>query len=786
VTRWLLLALTGSALALLGLAGGLAEYVDAPRMQGASPVAALQTVHFQPSGSRRGHADPLSLRQLANVEAELNDLSDQALIVARVERRPVGLAGEARRAQSIAFVSGPLGSALGLQVFGQRPDWPGLRQSLPGGGERQALISERLAVAGFGSVQAALGQSLQALNLMEFRVQGTVEIPIVGVVMDGFSGPLAEQPVEIWMPLQAWQDVVLPAHQLDEVADEAPDFVALVSTETLAGLTTQLNRALAADPELDHQALLLPGVGPAPERRLALSGWSAMLRAAALAIALALAALHICQRWLALERAREQDRIRACLGENRPRWWRRKLGLLLRDLAVLLLTAGLSWWLLGRLAALSSMPLAESMANAARPDTGLLAQGLGVLLLVLCPLLLHLALGRRLQTLASRLGSYALLLVGVAMATTLLGAMLASLSADHARLLSQRSLGWPQSPRWQAELTTTSSEAHAAARHTLDRRPLQGLLDGSDESVALATLAPLGSGDAVHAQLRAGERSWRGRLQLNEVSAGYFPLLGLPINGNCPDIAELPADTVIVNQAFLRRYAGQVPLNSIDLQLTILAEGIFPQRLRICGSVADIQYGDARAAPLPTVYRRAQRIGAVGHVLAADPTALDSFRTTLAEHFPDLQLGQAHSLQAALAANLAQETAMARLARGIALAAGLIALLLTAQVVLLAAQLQAGNLATRWAVGATRPRLLLRLLQTRAWLPWVATLLLLISASLIAMHSVPPQGAGAIANAVAAGLAAVGFALLLGLLPAWRWLNEPRLRKALASERALR
>ena len=92
-----------------------------------------------------------------------------------------------------------------------------------------------------------------------------------------------------------------------------------------------------------------------------------------------------------------------------------------------------------------------------------------LLVLLFAPLALHLSLGRMLQSAESRLGSYALVLVSIAMATTLLGVMLASLSADHADALYSRPLGWPAATRWQAELPPPCSRASATGAASWSR-----------------------------------------------------------------------------------------------------------------------------------------------------------------------------------------------------------------------------------------------------------------------------------------------------------------------------
>jgi hypothetical protein len=429
LARVAMLLLTGACLALLGLAAGLADFVEAPSLPGTRAEAGLMTAHFVPRGSRRGHADRLSLRQVVEIETALP--VGAQLITAHLTQRPLGFAGRPGRSLRIAFVSGPLWQALGVQVTGTVGPWPDLRASLPGGGERSLVLSESLAIAEFGSIEAALGQRVQVPDLMKFMTAGTVDFVVVGVATGGFKGPIAEDQVDAWLPLQAWHGVILPAHQADDVADEPPDFVAISGTAGQAQLSGIINHALRQDPELDHQVQLLSGVGPAPERRMALQEFASMLRAAALTVALALAGLHVCQRWLLLERARHQDYIRRCLGETSAGWWKRKLLTLLVDLALLLgaLTGAtlLLWWF----GAAVPMPVHEAIRQCFRLDLGLLVAAATVLAIVLAPLVLHLSLGESSGAFAHRLGSHAFMLVGVAMATTLLGAQLAVLSVQH-------------------------------------------------------------------------------------------------------------------------------------------------------------------------------------------------------------------------------------------------------------------------------------------------------------------------------------------------------------------
>jgi hypothetical protein len=300
----------------------------------------------------------------------------------------------------------------------------------------------------------------------------------------------------------------------------------------------------------------------------------------------------------------------------------------------------------------------------------------------------------------------------------------------------------------------------------------------------MASMAPIGLSDAVQAQVRAGDGEWRGRLQLNEITPGYLELLGLDVRGNCPQARDMPADTVIVNDAFLRRHVpAGIPPHAIDLRLTILAEGITPQSVRVCGSVGDVQYGDARGAPLPVVYRYARRIGAVRSVIASDPASIEVLRSVLQGTYPDLRLARAERLSDLIAADLIQESAMARFAMLIAAATAMIAMLLTAQVLLLAMQLQASTLAIRWALGARRLKLLQRPLRPDTWWPPLIVLAMLAAATLIGMNAVPPQSAAAGGIALLIAFAAVAAGVIVGMVPGWRWLSESRLHRALAGLR---
>jgi hypothetical protein len=770
----LLLLLSGALLVLL-LSMGLAAFVADARLPGAQPPPELHSVHFTDGAPTAAGGPRLNYRQLLAV-AERAGLPD--LLTAQVGNMIFGRDPERMSSYRIAYIAGDLQKHLGLTIYGRAASEPSLADSLAGGGAREMLVSEALANELFGSAELALGQILHFHDMLSMHERRSLEFTVTGVVLGNFSGPLAEDPVRAWLPLAAWHSLILPAHQAQDMLDMAPQIVALADPRPAELLKQRLDQALQQHAELsDYRTLLLKGLGPAPERRMALAQWADSLRLSVGVLLIALVLAQISQRWLQLERSRPDDLVRAVVGETPAQRWRRHFLAGARDVLTVAALSALGLALLHWGSAPDgALPLRGALA-ALKPSPVLIAQllGLAVLLCVL-PLLLHRLAGAAgldaSRRVAYRLGPHALSLVLLSVVACGLSAAAALMSMEQAQRLVNRGLGFAPGAFAAAAIRPADPAPRAQAMQTFDSRSVQGLLPERDnKTYALVRLAPIDSGELIKAQVRTTEREWRGQVSLNEVSANYFDLLGAGIAGSCPLFDVGDPSEVIVNEAFMRRYAGGATVDSVQLKLQIMSDGVLFKPARICAVVPDHQWVDVRGTPVPMIYRPLKNVSGARVALLrtngrGEEYALESLRRRLQESFSDYTLHAAERLQDRVYAMLAGDRAVAHLSVLVSAAVFVLAVLLSAQVALIAIGLQRQALAVRWALGATAVRLLRSAFGRSVLMPVLLGALALSAGVALMLWLLPQATPETLYRAATAAVFAMLAAALLSLLPA--------------------
>lgn len=787
----LLLPLLGASLSVLALAFGLSRFVGEPSLPGVHPSEALYTLHFSPRSGFAGRSERLDYRQLQAL-AEQSHAGE--LATAQIWSASIGREPDSMYRQRVAYTTGNLLRKLNLEHIGRLPEDPPLVQAVAGGANRQIVLSKALAEKLFGSADAALNRDLLLPDLNGIREPKQLSFNVAAVVTSDFKGPVIEDPVDAWIPLAAWHSLILPPHQTEDIRDMAPDFVALVDDRPAAAIARALDDSLAALSALENfRAMLLKGMGPRPERRLALLDWSRTLQLCVIVLSLSLLLLHVSQRWLKLEHGRGDDFVRSVLGETGVTWWRRHASLGLIDICavvgVSLLSIGLMWLL----AALSpALPIREALARL-RVDSSTVATLVsGFVVLLMLPMLLHRMSGgvaiAHAQRSSRRVGIDTLTIVLLAGCASFMGVAVAYLASARADELLSRDLGIDTRTVWAAQLAPRSEDRRAWFYHQFDRRSPSPLLPGEDDSalIALATVAPLGNPELATARIRAGDHEWRGAVALNEVSERYFDTLGVRIDGRCHALSVMQEREVVVNHAFIERYANGLHFDQVQLALSLMADGVLPLSAHICGVVPNVQFGDARGEATPMVYRRMMHIGGARAAVASGAQAraqLQGLVTRLAEVFPDLQLASPQSLESTVKENLAQDISMAHLSRWVSIAVFALSTLLAAQALLLAARMRLSQLSVRWALGARKLKLL-SVLVSAHWWPLLAAASTLAAGCFWLWNAVPGTRLETLLWAGFWGGAALLIALLLSAIPVLRFLREQRLMTALAEFRS--
>jgi predicted permease len=163
----------------------------------------------------------------------------------------------------------------------------------------------------------------------------------------------------------------------------------------------------------------------------------------------------------------------------------------------------------------------------------------------------------------------------------------------------------------------------------------------------------------------------------NRVSANYFEVMGIPLVAgrvfDARDAAAAPR-RIVINETMARRYFpdGQAVGRSISY-------GAGPANIEVIGIVRDVRYRTVREAPRPSFYEHLlQAPGASGafHVRTSRPSegSLGDMERAIASIDPRIAVRRTATLDMQIDRNIANE----RMARTIAVALGLAALMLAA------------------------------------------------------------------------------------------------------------
>jgi putative ABC transport system permease protein len=192
-------------------------------------------------------------------------------------------------------------------------------------------------------------------------------------------------------------------------------------------------------------------------------------------------------------------------------------------------------------------------------------------------------------------------------------------------------------------------------------------------------------------------------IRTNDVSPEYFATVGMRLvagRGFTPADAADPANAVIVNEAFGRRYFGGANVIGRTFGFGTAATG---QR-QIVGVVADAHYDGLRQPPVPMVFSATSGAGFLQSVAlrtTRDPASLAAAaRRALAEAEPRLPVRAVFTVERLLDASLAQERLMARLAGFFAALAALLACVGTYALLANSVTARTREIATRIALGA--------------------------------------------------------------------------------------
>jgi len=167
---------------------------------------------------------------------------------------------------------------------------------------------------------------------------------------------------------------------------------------------------------------------------------------------------------------------------------------------------------------------------------------------------------------------------------------------------------------------------------------------------------------------------------LNEVSAGHFATLGIPLLAGREFTAQDTARSgkvAIINQALARRYFGDA--NPIGRRMDFGRVTGRPPELEIVGVVQDSKHAGVRDTPSPFVYtpwKQAARTGELTfYVRTAQPSAMivPALRSAVARFDASLPVYDVRTLRAQIAASLGGERLLALLASAFGLLAALLA-----------------------------------------------------------------------------------------------------------------
>ncbi len=772
--------LSGVALAGVLVAFSLARLAAHPSVPGTQPRADFVTLVPVGIGSEFSDGGHISYDSLAH----WFPAPSQAVTAIATQRQVVRGDGSGERV-AMGFFGGPLFEGLGVEVEGHIPAQPSLEASLAGPrpAQPELLLRRALALRWFGSTRAALGQRVDIDTLVAPMTGERVTFAIAGVFDDDFAGPSAATQADVWIPLNTWPDMMIPAQQEDLMRLLPTEFIGALTGDGIAAMQSRLRTAMQADgSERDLRLLAMPGLGLEGSTRLVYARWARTLQLFAGGLGAMLLAFAFAMRWLDLANRETEDRTRAALGERASHWWRRNLRISAQQVAsTLASTATALLFLHFASGSAGEGPLATAIGGIAGAPISWFVVGVFVLLLALAPLA-----AQRLQRRLGQGGAYAHPPLAVArmlivLAISAVAALAAASAVGVLQLehLRERDLGFDAKRLSITERSSAISDS-ALSRMTDGRAATPLLADLAQLGVAGAGAGPVQRPAVIQGSLASD--GGMGEMQLfalNFVSANYFDVIGLRTESHCGAFAAFAPTQAIANRAFLRKFdlhPGQ-PMPTLTLSLPGGESAI-----TLCGSVADGQFDDVRADPRPTLYLPLQRLGDLGVLIAPTRSSGDggeALASVLDRHAHDIEWQPWQTLTAQIETQLQDERMLSQsglLALTLALALGIA---VCAATVMTAAAMHARQLAIRAALGASRRRLLLHLFVPSSTTTQGIFAAVAAGSAWLALRQLDASGSDAwlsLAGAAAAAMTAV----LAAMIFVARAVREERLRDWLA------
>lgn len=699
-------ALSGIALAIVLLAHSLADIAAHPDLPGTRPDHRFATLVPVGIGSDFSDGGLIRYESVANWILP----PDQPVTAIATHRRIARSSGVSEDV-ALGTFSGPMFEALGVRVVGLVPRQPDLHASLDGvrSDVPELVVSDQIAKRWFGSVDAALNQSVQVDSLLAAMGEDPIPFRISGVFDGTFSGPSTATKSDVWMPLSVWPEIIVPGHQSELLRTLPVPFVGALADDSTAALETRIRSRMADDLDGRTKRLLaLPGLGLEGHSRLVYSRWAASLQWFSGALFVMLSAFALTLRSLDLSRRRSEDATRAAMGESARHWWQRQNRQSIRTIGVALSACFLVTFSILLLSDRITLPIANAIRNVpTHGGTWLLVLGF-VLLVGWVPLAHHRLRHAETGTSERRLMRGARSMIAITLCVIAALAAAATASMLNLNRLADRDLGLSASQISVATRVKGTTEGRLP--DSFDGRNAEPLLvQLADLHVAAASASPIDRVAIIQGSHRFDGMPAQFLFGVNFVSTNYFDVLGMRTDSRCGAFETFAANQALVNAAFLRQFRMDSSTTAPSLQLS--APGLNGD-ISLCGTVPDAQFDDVRSDLRPTIYLPLKRLGDLRALIVPATNELirrDAIHAALKTYSPDIAFDLWQSLAERIDEQLSDERSLSRsglAAFGFALVLGIA---ICAFAILAVSELLARSLAIRSAVGATRGRLLLLL-----------------------------------------------------------------------------
>lgn len=522
----------------------------------------------------------------------------------------------------------------------------------------QVALSHATAVRLYGSAVAAMGATL---DIDEYAMDGadaTVPFTVSGVMSKDFGGVLGESDVAIWMMWDSWRGTLLPDGvssanaenliPLQVVIDMDPAWDAgrIARVKSDRGLTT--GEFYALDPGIDGRH----------EQASVIHQRTSLLEQLAVSLALLAVLCVIGSSVMSLCEAENDSDLRQSLGETIQQLLRTHL----ISMASYLLICTVFAWILAACAlqyAGEWLGLDQRIRPFALFSTdNALTSVLAVLLPSFLTSTASLMVGKGRGRLIAAVVAFFMLMVVTSIVSTTLGCMRSLQSLSHSAMPFDTDDLW----------TLTSGYPDLSGMDLLgklaSKQPITDLTNAfpSDSELAWSQTAFFRPPSQIPMRL-AGDTQEVFELPLVgsiAVSGNYFEFTGIPWRRG--SVFDMPTQ-VVVNDAFVDRFLGD-NANPLGTRLLVPSSLIGKPNfeVEIVGIVANAQYLEPGASPIPIIYRLAQYTSHLGSVLYrksdADATRFGRLLSqTIQREDLDRELGQPQSLRREVSKSLRQETA---------------------------------------------------------------------------------------------------------------------------------